>query len=157
MRRGRIKLMRDTSNMAMMTPLDGAEALPMPPEESTHQTEHIPSSVIRERRGHRSQTEIAKAAGISQGFLSELERGRKQLTLATAQKLAPVLGTMPDQLIVAEHWVELKRAAQKGGAAPLSLLAVAKTLAEMLPSGRAGDDLVDALVGILRERPKPLM
>jgi plasmid maintenance system antidote protein VapI len=89
--------------------------------------------------------------------LSELERGRKRLTPDTAQKLAPVLGTMPDQLIGAEHWVKLERAAWKGGADPQSMLAVAKTLAEMLPSGRVGDDLVDALVAIVRERPKLLI
>jgi plasmid maintenance system antidote protein VapI len=150
--------MRDTSKMAMMTPVDSAEALAMPPEESAARTEHVPTSVIRERRGQCSQTEIAQAAGISQGFLSELESGRKRLTPATAQKLAPVLGTMPDQLIAAEHWVDLKRAAWKGGIDPQSMLAVAKTLAEMLPGGRVGNDLVDALVEIVRElRQKPLM
>jgi len=143
--------------MAMMTPVDSTEALPMPPEETARRTGHVPTSVIRERRGHRSQTEIAQAAGISQAFLSDLERGRKRLTPATAQKLAPVLGTMPDQLIVAEHWVKLKRAALKGGADPLPIVAVARSLAEMLPSGRVGDDLVDALVAIVRERPKALM
>jgi transcriptional regulator with XRE-family HTH domain len=129
----------------------------MPPEESALRTEHVPTSAIRERRGQCSQTEIAQAAGISQGFLSELESGRKRLTPATAQQLAPVLGTMPDQLIVAEHWVTLKRAAGKGGADPQAMLAVAKTLAEMLPSGRVGDDLIDALLGIIRKQPKTLM
>ena len=129
----------------------------MPPEESARRTEHVSTSVIRERRGNRSQTEIAQAAGISQAFLSELEGGLKRLTSGTARKLAPVLGTMPDQLIVAEHWVKLERAARKAGVDPLSMLALTKTLAEMLPDGLVGDDLVEALVAIVRERPKPLM
>jgi transcriptional regulator with XRE-family HTH domain len=149
--------MRDNPNMAMLTPVDGAEALPMPPDEPAWEAQPILASALKESRGDRSQSEVAQAAGISQGFLSELERGRKRLTPGTAGKLAPVLGIMPDQLIVAEHWVKLQRAAREGGADPKSMLAATKTLAEMLPSGRVGDDLVDALVAIVREKRQKLL
>ena len=63
----------------------------------------IPTSPIRARRGRRSQVEIAQMAGISQGFVSDLESGKKRLTPEVARRLAPALGTTADQLVVAEH------------------------------------------------------
>lgn len=129
----------------------------MAPEESAWWHELVPVGAIKEKRGDRSQIQIARAAGMSQGFLSELECGRKRLTLGTAQKLAPVLGTTPDQLMLAERWVKLHRAAQKGRVDYQVLLAEAKRLAEMLPIGEIGDEIIDALIGIARAGPKPLM
>ena len=95
-------------------------------------------------------------AGISQGFLSELESGQKRLTPGVAQSLAPALGTTADQLVLSEHLAQLNRAAQKGGIDPQPLLAEAQRLAEILPDGEVGDAIVDALVGIVRERSKLL-
>ncbi len=116
----------------------------------------VPASSIKEQRGGRSQTEIAQFAGISQGFLSELESGQKRLTPGVARRLAPALGTTADQLLLNEHLVKLNRAATSCKLDPQWLLSEAERLAEILPSGEIGDAIVDALVGIVREGPKPL-
>src|SRR5438093_12188184 len=46
---------------------------------------------IRQLR-RRTLKEIATAAGISESFLSQLERGRANATIATLQRLAAALG-----------------------------------------------------------------
>src|SRR3954469_3820909 len=46
---------------------------------------------IRQLR-RRTLKEIAGAAGISESFLSQLERGRTNATIATLQRLATALG-----------------------------------------------------------------
>lgn len=148
--------MRDTLKTAMMTPEVGTETLPTSSEEPAWETEPVPISGIKVRRGDRSQREVAREAGISQGFLSELEGGRKRLTLDTAQKLASVLGTTPDHLMLCEHLTKLNRAATQGNVNSQRLLDEAKRLTEILPGGEVGDAIVDALVGIVRERAKSL-
>ncbi|MSQ29908.1 MAG: XRE family transcriptional regulator [Dehalococcoidia bacterium] len=50
---------------------------------------------LRERR---SQREIGLAAGITQATLSNYERGRGQLSLVTAMRLAAAFGTSLDVL-----------------------------------------------------------
>jgi transcriptional regulator with XRE-family HTH domain len=146
--------MSDDSKMPMMTPEVGERTLQNFPEEPAWETEPIPASALKERRGKRSQVEIAQAAGISQGFLSELESGRKRLTRSTAQKLAAALETTPDHLMLAERHATLNRAAHKGRVDPKPLLGMAERLAELLPSGKIGDAIVGALIGVLQERPK---
>jgi transcriptional regulator with XRE-family HTH domain len=146
--------MSDTSKMAMGPSVDRVQRLPTPLEESVRRTESVPASALKELRGNRSQIEIARAAGISQPFLSELERGRKGLTRSTAQKLAAALETTPDHLMLAERHATLNRAAHKGRVDPKPLLGMAERLAEVLPSGKIGDAIVGALIGIVRERPK---
>jgi transcriptional regulator with XRE-family HTH domain len=147
--------MGDTLEATRMNPGDDAGALPMPLDVSMRRTVPLSVSAIEERRGNQSQREIARDAGISQSFLSELESGRKRLTPRTARKLAPVLGTTPDGLMLAEHWTKLKRVARKGGADPYAVLAAAKRLIEMLPEKEDDDAIVAALVGIAREGRKP--
>jgi transcriptional regulator with XRE-family HTH domain len=98
------------------------------------------------------QREIARAAGISQGFLSELECGQKRLTPGVAQRLAPVLGTTASQLVLGEHLERLNRAAQKGYIDRQTLLAEAERLTEILPGGEIGEAILDALVRIVREQ-----
>lgn len=141
---------------AMIT-LEGLrDPLAMVLGESTRRNAFVAASVIKERRGNRSQLEIARAAGISQTFLSELENERKRLTPSTAQKLAPVLETTPDHLLLAERWGRLMRTARKGKIDPRPLLFEAHRLAEVLPSGKIGDVIIDALVGVVRQGMKPL-
>ncbi len=135
---------------------DIAEVLAVPLEEPATGDTPVPTSLLKEQRGNRSQMEIAEAAGISQGFLSELESGQKRLTPGVARRLAPVLGTTADQLLLSEHLAKLNRAATKCKIDPQRLLSEAERLAEILPSGEVGDAIVDALVGIVREGPKPL-
>ena len=52
----------------------------------------------RTERG-RSLTETAASAGVSKGFLSQLERGRTRASVATLRRLAAVLEiALPDLL-----------------------------------------------------------
>jgi hypothetical protein len=146
--------MGDTSNMAMGTPELGTETLPMSSEEPVSRTDHVPLGGIKEWRSSRLQREVARAARISQGFLSEVECWQKRLTPGVAQMLAPVLGTTASQLVLGEHLARLDRAAQKGRIDLQTLLAEAKRLIEILPDGEIGDDIIDAIVRIVRERQK---
>jgi hypothetical protein len=59
-----------------------------------------------------------------------------------------------DQLVLAEHLANLNRVAQKGNMDLQLLLAETQRLTEMLPTGEIGDATIEALVGIVRERPK---
>ncbi|MEW6019070.1 MAG: helix-turn-helix transcriptional regulator [Pseudomonadota bacterium] len=54
-------------------------------ESGTH-----PVAAIRAWR-RMTQAQLAKAAGVSQGFVSELEQGQKQLSITTSQKLSRAL------------------------------------------------------------------
>lgn len=42
-----------------------------------------------------SQTDLAEATGLAQGFVSDLEKGRRAVTEATAAKLAEALSAEP--------------------------------------------------------------
>ena len=140
--------------MIMTTPNVGTKIPQMSPDECAWETQSIPASAIRERRGDRSQNEIARAAGISQGFLSELESGQKHLTPGVAQKLAPRLGMSANQLVLAEYLANLNQVAQKGNTDLQPLLAEAERLTEMLPGGEIGGAIMDAIVNIVRELQK---
>jgi DNA-binding XRE family transcriptional regulator len=52
---------------------------------------------VREAR-HQTQVDLAAAAGISQGYLSQLERDEREPTLSIAARLAGVLGISLDHL-----------------------------------------------------------
>jgi transcriptional regulator with XRE-family HTH domain len=125
-------------------------------EEPGERDKPIASSAIRAWRGYRSQVEIAQAAGISQGFLSELESAHKQLTPGVARRLAPALGTTATQLVLGEQLAKLNRAAQKARIDLQPLLAEAERLVEIIPRGEVGDAIVDALIGVVREQPNSL-
>lgn len=43
-------------------------------------------------RGNKNQNEIASLVGVSQGYYSDIENGRKTPRPATAKKIAAVLG-----------------------------------------------------------------
>lgn len=58
-----------------------------------------PLLVLRERRGL-TQVQLAEAAGVGQGYLSEIERGRKAGSADALHRLARVLGTSIDALAV---------------------------------------------------------
>jgi transcriptional regulator with XRE-family HTH domain len=146
--------MKNTSTTVIMAPEVGTKALHSSSDEMAWETVPIPTSALKESRGNRSQVEIAQAAGISQGFLSALESGRKRLTPGVAQKLAPALGTTADRLVFIECLANLNRVAQKGHISLRPLLAEAERLAGMLPGGEVGDAIIDALVRIVRERQK---
>lgn len=82
----------------MTTPVGGLGSMEMPRQKSASPQKFAATSVIKERRGTRSQVQVAQAAGVSQAFLSELENGRKTLTPDTAEKLAPAQLLLDEQL-----------------------------------------------------------
>lgn len=47
---------------------------------------------------HQTQVQLATAAGISQGYLSQLEQDEREPTLSIAARLAGVLGLSLDEL-----------------------------------------------------------
>ncbi len=46
-----------------------------------------------------SQGDISRALEVDRGYLSNIENGKKNTTLATLQKLADALGVSPDELL----------------------------------------------------------
>ena len=46
-----------------------------------------------------SQGDIARALGVDRGYISNIESGKKNLTLATIQKLADALKVSADELL----------------------------------------------------------
>jgi len=58
-----------------------------------------PVKVWREKRGH-SQRELATAAGVSAGYLAEIETGRKPGSAAALAKLAQALQVQVEDLIM---------------------------------------------------------
>lgn len=56
-----------------------------------------PVKVVRRHRGL-TQTEVARAAGITQGFLSDLERGAKRPNAAMRTRLAVAMSVDPNWL-----------------------------------------------------------
>ena len=46
-----------------------------------------------------SQGDIARAIEVDRGYISNIESGKKNLTLATIQKLANALGISADELL----------------------------------------------------------
>ena len=46
-----------------------------------------------------SQGDIARALGVDRGYISNIESGKKNLTLATIQKLANALKVSADELL----------------------------------------------------------
>jgi len=53
---------------------------------------------IRTRKGI-SQGDIARALGIDKGFISNIENGKTNPTLATISKLAKAIGESSDKLL----------------------------------------------------------
>ncbi|MFT3938748.1 helix-turn-helix domain-containing protein [Rhodopseudomonas sp.] len=60
-----------------------------------------PLAFYRKRAGL-TQAALAKSAGIAQGFLSEIEAGRKTGDIHTLRRIADALGISLDDLVAAE-------------------------------------------------------
>ncbi len=121
--------------------LEGVDVPPGAPESAL--------KAIREAAG-KHQLTLANETGVSQGFISELESGRKPLTSATAAKLAPGLGVAPEELEAAETITSLHRAALKSEVDPRQLLEATIDLSYSLPDNRVSDALIDALLSVLK-------
>lgn len=55
--------------------------------------------LLRESKGL-TLTALAKASGLSKSLISKYENGHQNITLASIDKLAPVLGVAAEELIV---------------------------------------------------------
>jgi DNA-binding XRE family transcriptional regulator len=64
-----------------------------------------PLAFFRKKRGI-SQDTLAKQAGITQGYLSEIEIGRKSGDVQTLRKIADVLKVSLDALVVSDASIE---------------------------------------------------
>lgn len=53
---------------------------------------------IRTEKGL-SQTDIAKSLGVSRGFVSNIENGKRNPTLSTITRLANAVGVTADELL----------------------------------------------------------
>ena len=62
----------------------------------------ILGDVLREERHyqHRSMRDVSAKASIALGYLSEVERGQKQISTTLLENLAKALYLMPSQLIL---------------------------------------------------------
>jgi DNA-binding XRE family transcriptional regulator len=76
----------------------GAETVLSEPELDEYLKAKTPLSFWRKRR-LMTQADLAKAAGIAQGFISEIESGQKPGTPATLKKIAQALNVKIDDLI----------------------------------------------------------
>jgi mRNA interferase RelE/StbE len=77
---------------AVMARIEAGEELPIPAEFAMRIVEgESPVKVHREWRGM-SQAEVARKAGMTQGALSDIERGRRTPGLKAAKALAKALG-----------------------------------------------------------------
>jgi transcriptional regulator with XRE-family HTH domain len=111
----------------------------------------VPTSALKSLRGSRHQLEIARASGVSQGHISEIEAGKKALTPAVAAKLAPTLGCTPDALMTAHRVASLQKMALKGVLDPEPLFRAVQDLAWSLPDSDLSDSLIEVLLGVLKE------
>ncbi len=134
--------MRFTTKSQKLAELLEAVELPPGTPESALKT-------MREQTG-KHQLRLANEAGVSQGYLSEVESGKKPLTPAVAEKVAPVLGVTAAELEAAEQMSLLHRMALKGAVDPQRLLDAVTDLSSSLPDGEVSDALVDALLGVLK-------
>jgi transcriptional regulator with XRE-family HTH domain len=105
-----------------------------------------PTSALRDFRKALgvTQEQLARTAGITQVHVSDVERGRR-LTPKVAMKLAGPLQTTLEDLLWAEYFSSLQRAALKGTLDPHVLLETILKLSDALPESEVADNLVDAL------------
>lgn len=63
-------------------------------------SEQVAANVRRVRvEAGLSQTDLTRRLGVSHGYVSAIERGRKNLTLQSVERLAEALGVDPADLL----------------------------------------------------------
>src|SRR3954447_24916324 len=105
---------------------------------------------IRQRR-RKTLKEVAGAAGLSESFLSQLERGRTNATIATLQRLATALGIEVSDLFTtgasrprvlrrhARDFVAWGSLGQKALLTPKPFHSLEVVVARFEPGGSTGD------------------
>lgn len=93
---------------------------------------------LRESRGLNGKT-LAIEAGMSQGHLSELETGKRQLTEALTARLATALGMTPDEFLARLNEISLDTASREDALrdsvvqSPVTPYRIGKPESEALP------------------------
>ncbi len=99
-----------------------------------------------------TQSHLASMSGVSQGFVSDVESGRKRLSRKSAGKLAPVLGVEAGPLLAAVRMGGLKSLIEDGrGPLAGEIIAVLALISENLPDGRLKNLLTATLVDALQD------
>lgn len=108
------------------------------------------------------QAALASIVGVSQGHISDLERGRREMTSSFVTKAAPVLGVDAVTLLSAHEFEKIARKAEEGDpAAPHEALALAKRLLELVEEPGALDEeqaaqiqeIVGRLIRVMEGKP----
>lgn len=61
-------------------------------------------SIARKRvQAHLSQQELAKAAGVHRSYMSDVERGLRNITLSTLENIAGALGVNSAELLLTAY------------------------------------------------------
>jgi transcriptional regulator with XRE-family HTH domain len=87
--------------------------LPSADSPSGEQTLGARLKVLRERAG-RSQREVARTLGMSSSFMSQLENGKSQPSIATLYLLAHCLGVTIDELFAVDRLAQAPRPLNPG-------------------------------------------
>jgi DNA-binding XRE family transcriptional regulator len=87
----------DARLIALASPHRGEEAFPAEVAKRLIAGE-VPLKVIREWRGL-SQVELGKKASVAAQYISQIERGVRDIGMVTARRIAPALGVSFDALM----------------------------------------------------------
>jgi transcriptional regulator with XRE-family HTH domain len=99
-----------------------------------------------------TQSHLASMSGVSQGFISEVEAGKKRLSRKSADRLAKVLGVEAGPLLAAVRMGSLKTLIEDGrGPLAGEIIAVLALISENLPDGRLKNLLMATLVDALQD------
>ena len=66
---------------------------------------------IRQERGL-TQELVSERTGFTQGYISELENGRRNPTVVTLFEIGQVLGVLPEDLVAADDVARAERSAR---------------------------------------------
>ena len=90
-----------TLDVAAITPQEPAVVVPGGRDPSLAQLLSVIGSRVREARKDLglSQTEVARSAGLDRAYLSSIEHGKQNVTVAALLRLANALGTGIDSLL----------------------------------------------------------
>jgi transcriptional regulator with XRE-family HTH domain len=69
---------------------------------------------IRQERGL-TQEVVSERTGFTQGYISELENGRRNPTVVTLFEIGQILGVLPEELVAADDDARAEQGARSKG------------------------------------------
>lgn len=111
----------------------------------------VPVSALKDLRGGISQRQLALKSGLTQGYLSEVEAGKRRLTLKSAEAIAPVLGIKADQLMWADAVGGMQAEAVEGELDPRAVLDMVLELSARSGNDEVADEVLDSLLVVLKK------